>query len=262
MGQIILPYVASVDTPQTGSTRVYAKTDGLMYSKDGAGVESQMSVSSAATLSVGGLNMSSATGNGIKIGATPAYGWADMLGNVLAKTTGATAPAFAARNGGNCFSYFCSAGNILYFTYHVPHDYALGTDIFWHPHWGHNGSAISGNLVIGISAAYAKPSSDSLGTFTAEITPTLTYATVNIATTPANTNLINDFQLSAAAPSGTQFNSNIFEPDGIITLAANFSTIPTITGSTPASSIYVLTCDIHYQSTNINTINRSYPFYV
>lgn len=49
MAQLILSEGAAASTPSTGKVTIYAKTDGLLYSKDDAGAESSLGIGSTLT---------------------------------------------------------------------------------------------------------------------------------------------------------------------------------------------------------------------
>jgi hypothetical protein len=141
----------------------------------------------------------------------------------------------------------------------MPHDWAPGTDLYLHVHWGHNGTAISGNMVFTCNVSYAKGHDQA--NFSAEISPTITYNTVDIATTPQYRHRIDEIQLSAAAPSATQLDTDDLEVDGLIFVNIEATTIPTITGGSP-NEPFLFTLDLHYQANYIGTLNKAPNFYV
>ena len=57
MAQITLPEGAAAATPSTGNVTVYAKADGLLYSKDDAGTETALGVSGGGTGTVTSVNI-------------------------------------------------------------------------------------------------------------------------------------------------------------------------------------------------------------
>lgn len=61
MSQILIPEGTAPATPSTGVVSVYAKSDGLMYSKDDAGIESALGVALPITVANGGTNITSYT---------------------------------------------------------------------------------------------------------------------------------------------------------------------------------------------------------
>jgi hypothetical protein len=202
------------------------------------------------------LNMPKASGEGIFVAGT--YPWGDLIGDVSPKTTGAGAATLAAFRGGAYRGWFYGAGDLCDMLFHVPHDYAPGTDLYLHLHWAHNGTAISGSLVVTFGVTYAKGHNQA--NFPAEVAPVLTVSTPNIGTIPQYRHRVDELQLSAASPSGTQLSTGSIEPDGLILVGLTATTIPTITGGSTNKPCF-FTCDIHYQSTGIGTKNKSPDFY-
>ena len=198
------------------------------------------------------------SGNGIKVDtATPTYPWADMIGIFRIDTS--APPTLAAFRGGFVRDYFFSAGQQLDVLIHVPHDYAAGTNVFLHVHWSHNGTAISGNFVATCRHIYAKGHNQEI--FPAEKTVTVTYATVNIATTPQYIHRIDEVQLSSSGGSATLVDTALIEPDGVFMINMDVTTIPTITGASQNKPC-VFFVDLHYQSTGIGTKAKAPNFYV
>jgi hypothetical protein len=194
-------------------------------------------------------------------GTTAAYArpvWEDLLGQIVAKTSGPTAPTYGVLNGA-IEGYSFAAADEASIMFHMPHDYALGTDVFLHFHWSHNGTAISGNMVTTFSATYSD--GHGAGTFTNTINSSMTYNTVNIATTPRYVHRIDEVQISGPTATASRFASSIFLPDGILGVKVVTTTIPTITGGTP-NEPFLLLCDLHYQKNMFGTKNKSPNFYV
>lgn len=202
-----------------------------------------------------GIVLPSASGNGIKVNpASPSFAWRNLLGNLNAKTTGPTSPSWATFRG-SISGYQFAAGNVIDFFYKIGHDYVPGTDIYLSIHWAHNGTAISGNAVFSIAATYAKGYTQAA--YPAEISNSVTYNTVNIATTPQYEHMITELQISTAGGSASLLNTTNLEPDGIIKLHFTLTTLPTITGG----NLFIDQVDIAYQSTSIGTKNRVPNFY-
>lgn len=206
-----------------------------------------------------GIVLGKAAARGAKVDpAAPTFPWLDLKGPVVTKDTGPTAPTYAVFRGGAVKKFFFSAGNVANFEYHVDHDHVLNSDVFLHAHWGHNGTAISGNMILDFAVTYAKGHNQSI--YAAEITPQLTVSTPNIGTIPRWSHVISEFQLSASSPSATQLNSALLEPDGEICIAMTVNTIPTITGGS-RNEPYISFVDIHYQSRGIGTKQKTPDFY-
>ena len=184
--------------------------------------------------------------------------WKDLIGDVTPKTSGPGAPTLAAFRGGNVRTFFYSAGDDGDCSFHIPHDYKPGSDLYLHFHWAHNGTAISGTFAVDFYVTYAKGHNQA--NFGAEITVPISYATVNIATTPQYRHRIEEVQLSASSPSGSQLDSDDLEVDGIIQIHYDVATIPTITGGT-TNEPAILFVDLHYQANYFGTANKAPNFY-
>ena len=205
------------------------------------------------------LVLSSTSGEGIKIDpAAPTFGWKDLLGEVRPKTTGVGSPALSTFRAGQVRAYSFNAGDEYDGSFHIPHDWVPGTNIYLHTHWAHNGTAISGSLVLNWYLTYAKGHNQAV--FPAEINNTQTITTTSIGTHPQYQHFIDEIQISTAGGSGTQLNTTNLEPDGLILFRMDATTIPTITGGTP-NHPFILFLDLHYQATNITTKNKAPNFY-
>lgn len=207
------------------------------------------------------LTFDKSSGRGIKVDtATPTFGWRDLLGPIIPKIKGGTAPAFTAFRGANVKEYAFQASDIIEdITFHIPHDYVEGTDLHLHLHWGHNGTAISGSLVVDYYLTYAKGHGQAI--FNSEMNITQTISTPNVATQPQWSHEIDEIQITNDGGDATHFDRALIEPDGVIKMALITTTIPTITGSATSDLPYLFTVDVHYQSTNIATKNKVADFY-
>lgn len=201
----------------------------------------------------GNLVLPRTANNGVKIGNvdTNAFGWKDLIGDVTPKPTGSNAPTLATWRGGQTQTYFFAAGDKAFLTYHMPHDWVPGSDLFIHVHWAHNGTAISGSFVGDFYTTFARgfTQAGATGAFQAEVNTTLTVSTPNIATYAQYQHNVSEVQLSAASPTANQIDSDSLEVDSIMLITFVATTIPTITGgSTNRPAIF--TIDIHYQTTD------------
>lgn len=198
-------------------------------------------------------------GIGIKVDPlNPTYGWRDLLGDLSYKAVGAGSPTLGALVGGLATVAFFALNDKTTVTFHVPHDYVPGTDMFLHLHWTHEGKTISGSLVCTYGVTYAKGHNQA--TFPLEIAIVQTILTPDLATIPDLKHRLDEFQLSATNPSATQLDSTLLEPDGLIIVGVKTTTIPVITGGA-INKPALLFLDIHYQSTGINTKNKAPNFY-
>ena len=184
---------------------------------------------------------------------TPTMGWRDIIGSVQPKGSGTGSPARTVYRAGNVAQYAFIANDLCDFEFHMPHDLVVGTDLHFHVHWSHNGTAISGNAVFDFYYSIGKRD----GTFGAEKDLTITYATVDVATTPRYGHRVNETQMTAATATATLAATSEVEVDALCIGTLKLTTLPTITGG----SLFIHTCDIHYQSNNVGTKNKQSNFY-
>ncbi len=203
----------------------------------------------------GSLNLDSSQAIGILIDG--AFAWRDCIASAIYRDVGAGSPTRSAFQG-NVNSLFYGANDNSDMHFHVPHDYAHGTDIFVHAHWGHNGTAISGSLIVNFETTVAKGHNQA--NFTSTVTTTMTVSTPDIATVPRYRHRIDEFQLSAASPGAGQIASSLLEPDTLVMINVKPTTIPTITGGSPDQPA-IFEVDLHYQSTGIGTKQKAPDFY-
>lgn len=205
------------------------------------------------------LIVDKATQRGLQVDfSAPTFPYRDLEGMVLPRETGPGNPSLSVFRGGNVREYAFAANDAIDCRFHVPHDYLAGSDLFLHIHWGHNGTAISGNLVVTGAATYSKGHNQAA--FPAEVAPVISVATPNIATIPRWQHRIDEIQFSVAGGSATKLNTTDIEPDGLILLNLRTTTIPSISGGSP-NQPYIFMVDLHYQSTGIGTKNKAPNFY-
>lgn len=237
---------------------VATATANQVYVADGAasGAWSKLTTSSIAATGVNkGKPILTDGANGV---GTSVLVWRDLLGDITPKTSGVGSPTLSAFRGGNVRGFAYSAGDDGDAIFHIPHDWAPGTDLFLHLHWAHNGTAISGNLVVNYYMTYAKGHDQA--DFPVETTATLTVSTPNIATVPQYRHRVDEIQITSATPTGAQFNTSNIEVDGILMVHFDVATIPTITGGSP-NEPFLITLDVHYQSDMFGTANKVPNFY-
>jgi len=198
-----------------------------------------------------------ASGNGIKVDlAAPTFGWRDMIGPVGQSNTGSTKPTQAVYMT-NIKQFQYEVGNEAYVSFHMPHDYVEGTDIFFHYHWSHNVTTVTGGSVtFGYNVTYSKGHNQAA--FAAAKTGTV----VGNASTTRYQHIITELQLSAASPSAAQLTTTNLEVDGLIIMTAKVTAnnITVSDGGVPDPFIHFV--DIHYQSSGIATKQKAPPFFV
>jgi hypothetical protein len=87
----------------------------------------------------------------------PTYPWKDLRGHILSRTGGNAPPAFSQYIGDIYQWNFDSASQEqeVFNEYHMPHDYAVGTDLYVHTHWSVD-AASTGDVNWLFDLAYAK----------------------------------------------------------------------------------------------------------
>jgi hypothetical protein len=199
-----------------------------------------------------------AAGEGIMVDVNaPTFGWRDIMGRVAPKTSGAGAPTRAAYAGANVAQYSFAASDLCDFEFHIPHDYVPGTDIYFHVHWSHTGTTTTGSAVFDIYHTFAKGHNQA--NFPAEKNITITHVTTDIATTPRYRHRVDEVIISGAAATATLMDNSVIEPDALLLVTLKMTTLPTLGG---AGKVFIHTCDLHYQSTNMATKQRAPDFYV
>ncbi len=207
-------------------------------------------------LSVEGvINVPKATGNGIKIDTTSGnsgWGWHDIIGAV-AEGSGGNKPSQTAYRG-TIEQLRFTTGKEVFVCYHLPHDYAPGTDIHLHVHWSCAAATTTGGTVdFEYEASYSKGHAQAA--FSAPVTKSFTSAT---ASTTQYFHEITETQLSASSPTN-QIDTDDLEVDGIVLCRLEWLT-NNLTGGT--TQIFIHQVDVHYQSTGIPTKDKTPDFYI
>lgn len=196
------------------------------------------------------------SGIGIKVDtAGSVFGWRDLLGVIRTRGVGATDPNDAVYRG-NIRQYQFAINDECWIEYHIPHDYVAGTDLHLHFHWSHIGTLVTGgNVTWGADISYAKGHNQAA--FSAPVSPTV----IGNASVTQYQHIITEVQISASTPGATQIDSDDLEPDGVILLRGFLSAnnITVSGGGVPDPFLHFI--DIHYQTTNIGTKNKSPNFY-
>lgn len=201
------------------------------------------------------------SGKGIKVDtATPTYPWADLIGEVTDRVGGAAAPTWAAYRG-NVYAYQFSNASTreAQLVFHVPHDYAPGTDLYIHAHWSQivvdsgGPAGVPGDVRWQFDVTYAK------GHDQAAFPAPITLGVTQTASGTQYRHMIAEVQLSAASPTASQLDSDDIEVDGL--LLVRVFRDPGAAADTLNQAPFLHTVDIHYQSTGIGTKNKAPNFW-
>ena len=210
----------------------------------------------------GDLTAPKTAGMGIRVDTDiPTFGWRDILGRVSVRSIGASDPALAVYRGSiRQFMFSNAVTNEVFVEAHIPHDYVPGSDVHIHVHWSQivvdtGGSAAApGDAKWSFDLSYAKGHNQA--PFSAPVTATVTQT----ASGTQYQHMIAEVQISAASPSGSQIDSDLLEPDGVILVRAWRD--PADAADTLNQNPFLHFVDVHYQSTNIATKQKSPDFYV
>lgn len=241
-----IPEISVVDS--SGNVVTNVLTSGNVAA--GAVYSSSYNYSNGApVVSNGSLVVSKNSGSGIFVDpSSPTYGWRDLLSTITVEETGgANRPTFVTYLGG-IKQYRFSNNDQVWTEFHLPHDYAPGTEIFIHAHWSHIASnVVSGGVTWGFEMTYAKGHDQA-----AWHSPVTTTVQQN-ASTVQYQHMIAETQASG----GALLVTGDLEPDGVI-LARVYVSANDMSPSTLPFLHYV---DIHYQSTGMATKQKSPNFY-
>jgi len=193
---------------------------------------------------------------GIRIDtANPDYGWHDLPAVSFIDPASLNQPSYAAYIGGLSELQFAETDEMLC-RFHIPHDYAIGTDIFIHVHWSHNSTLVTGGSVtFGWEATYTKGHDQ--GAFPA----TKIVSVAQNASLVQYQHMIAETALSVTGGSVSQLDTADIEVDGLILsrFYVDSNDITVSGGAVPNPFIHFI--DLHYQSTGIPTKQKAPNFW-
>lgn len=227
-----------------------------VYVADGAGSGNWGESPNHVPKATGQLKGQLLVANGLNAASWALPVWKDLTGDVTPKTSGVGAPTLTTFRG-NIRSFAYAVAEDGDASFHLPHDYVPGSDMYLHLHWAHNGTNITGTFTTNCYVTYAKGHNQEA--FFSEITIPISATSLTLANTPQYQHRIEEVQLTSATPSASQFNSSLIEPDGLILLHFDVATIPTITGGSAKPFIFFV--DLHYQASMLGTANKVPNFY-
>lgn len=199
-----------------------------------------------------GIAISKDQQSGIKVDVdTPEFPWFDMEGPVYVRSVGANSPSYNVYQG-SLREFQFGVNDQVEHTFHIPHDYVMGSDLYIHVHWSHNSASTPSGLVTwGLEVSYAK------GHDQAPFSTPITFGVAQSANPVQYQHMIAEVQLSSSTPTALQLDSALIEPDGLI-MVRTYLLSNTMS---PATEPFAHFVDIHYQSTNIGTKNKVPDFW-
>ena len=213
-----------------------------------------------------GFVVSKAVSTGIKVDpAAPTFGWADMLGDINVKGTGAANPAWNLYRG-SIYQYQFNSANVneVWVNFHIPHDWVPGTDLYCHVHWSQNVVDTGGPAgVPGVAKWYFDATyADGYGTAGGAGDPFIAPITVSVTQQGSTTqyaHMIAEVQCgTSGGAGGTMLDTSSIQVDGLILLRLYRN--KTDVADTLDQSPFAHMVDLHYQSNGIRgTKQRNGP---
>ncbi len=259
--------------PTVGQTYTFGSN---IYKWDGDSWESAAAISSQAALDAvnsslagklaaanpsvnGSINIvPGAAGDGIKIDSQ--YSWVDLIGDLTPKTNGnsiATWDTFRS----NFKSWAHPLNTTGDLQYHVPHEYATGTDVFLHLHWGHQGTNIAGTLTVELEISVVpRTLNNPAAAMPAPVTITITVPDLTITNSPQYCMRVDEIQISSAGGVNGLLNTADISVDSLVFVRYLIKTIPSISGGIK-NVPFIFNADLHIQSNIIGTKNKDPNFY-
>ena len=136
--------------------------------------------------------------------------------------------------------------------FHLPHDYAMGPHIYIHAHWSHKSASVTtGGVTWNIEATYSKGHGQAA--FSTPVNLSLTQS----ASTTQYFHIVTEAQLSTTGGSASTLDTALLEPDGLILVSCSLVANTMDAATDP----FLHSVDIHYQTTGLDTKNRSPNFW-
>lgn len=192
--------------------------------------------------------------DGIRIEA--AFGWHDLRGRLFVPDqTDPNAPVYSPFVG-NIQQYLFVEDTEIQVGFHIPHDYVMGSDLFMHVHWSHNSSLVTGGSVTwGFELTYAKGHNQAA--FTAPVLVT----EVQTASTTALQHMVCEAPISISGGSANLLDTDDLEVDGLVFGRIYLVSNDLVVSSGLPPGVFLHESDLHYQSTNVATKNRTPDFW-
>lgn len=206
-------------------------------------------------------------GKGIQVDpAAPTFPWHDILGCITVRGIGANDPDWAVfRDTIRQYRWANGSMREAWNTYHIPHDYVPGTDLHIHVHWEQNvvdtggPAGVPGNVKWYFDMSYAKGHGTPGGAadpFNAIITTSV----VQQASTTQYGHMIAEVQITNVGGDASHIDVARIEPDGL--LKTRFYRDSGDAEDTLDQDPFVGFVDLHYQTSNLGTKQKSPNFYV
>ena len=172
------------------------------------------------------------------------FGWRDITSEITTRGVGATDPTWTQVGSSSFYAYAFAINDVCWINFHVPHDIVPNGLVHFHVHWfpsGTNAQPVKWQFQYCYARGFNQDAFNVAGT-----TITAEEAGPGVA-----------YQHMVTETTGQQI-ANLNEPDGIIQCKITRLT----NGATEnTDTIFLLTADLHYQSTNMATYGKAPNFY-
>lgn len=191
------------------------------------------------------------SGKGIKMGTwdeteedTGGFGWRDITSQVTVRGGGADNPPWSQIGSGPFYGYKFELSDECFMTFHIPHDIVPNSNIHIHTHWLPDGTSTA-NVTWQYTYVYARGFNQDAFDMATGATVTVQDAGPGIA----YQHMVSECNAITLA--------NLDEPDGLVYVRIKRIANGSPGGADNANGIFMLTSDVHYQSTNLATIGRT-----
>jgi len=191
-------------------------------------------------------------GKGIKFGTHPGgdnarFGWRDITGSIDVRGTGSTDPDWTQLGSGPFSAYKFAINDQCWICFHIPHDIVPGSDIFLHAHWTTSGTqtaAVKWTFNYMYALGFNQAVFDTAGA---------TISAVEAASGTAWRHMVTE-TTAITIPTLT-------EPDGLLYVNVKRVSNAASPAVENTNNVFLLTADVHYQTTNVATKQKSPDFY-
>jgi len=172
------------------------------------------------------------------------FGWKDITAAVTVRGVGANDPTWAQIGTSEFYGYNFALGDECWFVFHVPHDIVPNGLVHFHTHWlsdGTDANIVRWQFDYTYARGFNQEAFNMAGT-------TITAEEAASGTA---------YQHMVTESDGQQI-ANLDEPDGLILCRVSRVTNG---GTNNTDNIFLLTADLHYQSTGRATYGKAPNFY-
>ena len=173
-------------------------------------------------------------------------GWRDMLSKINVRGTGTSSPTWSQLGTSPFWAYRVNVNQEFWCSFHVPHDFKLGSSVFPHVHFTTSGTSTQ-PIVWQYDYTIAKGHDQSNFNIAAG------WSTITSTTIPNGT-AWRHYVSEVATP----ITSSELEPDSLVLIHVKRITNG---GTDNANIVYAMFTDLHYMADRVVTKNRAPNFY-